>query len=472
MWTQPNFPLSSFRSSRASNRPHSSQTPRASLGQTGASASAYPVSGGSTSSRGSRETGTTAGSSRVRPYSLQELRQATNDFDSAHKLGAGGFGTVYRGVLPSGKEIAVKRSGQGQKDYRQFRNEVELLSRLHHRHLVGLLGFCDDDDEQMLVYEFMANGAITEHFKAERATLSWQSRLMVALGSARGLDYLHNWADPPIVHRDVKSDNILLDADFSAKVADFGLSRLTPTAQTMTMSGVKGTFGYIDPNYAAGQPLTKKSDVYSFGVVLLQLVSGRLAVDLTRPQAEWSLVEWARPFLHEKRYTPLVDPRMGDYNVEDLATLCALIGRMLSRQASARPPMSEVVRAIERLVASDAEQSTAFEPAYNEEEPAPLDLSHFSYNSSAQGSEGTRSSGSSGYATSAGFPTSARTMRDVTRSSMGSANPRSRGGDLRSSRASDGRSSGTRQEGSGEFLTQPPNVMFTRLQESRLYEGR
>uniref|UniRef100_A0ACD5TPU4 Uncharacterized protein n=1 Tax=Avena sativa TaxID=4498 RepID=A0ACD5TPU4_AVESA len=211
----------------------------------------------------------------ARCFTLEELKLSTNDFREINAIGAGGYGTVYRGKLMDGQLIAIKRSKQGSmQGGLEFKTEIELLSRVHHKNLVGLVGFCFEKGERMLVYEFISNGTLSESlYGIKGVQLDWSTRLTIALDSARGLAYLHDHANPPIIHRDVKSTNILLDAKMTAKVADFGLSLLVSDSEEGELcTNVKGTLGYLDPEYYMTQQLTAKSDVYSFGVVLLELI--------------------------------------------------------------------------------------------------------------------------------------------------------------------------------------------------------
>ncbi|WVZ90463.1 hypothetical protein U9M48_036764 [Paspalum notatum var. saurae] len=219
-------------------------------------------------------------------FTLEELKLCTNDFREINAIGAGGYGRVYRGKLPDGQLIAIKRSKEGSmQGGLEFKTEIELLSRVHHKNLVGLVGFCFEKGEKMLVYEFIPNGTLSEALYGMRGIqLDWSRRLKIALDSARGLAYLHDHANPPIIHRDVKSTNILLDEKLTAKVADFGLSLLVSDSEEGQLcTNVKGTLGYLDPEYYMTQQLTAKSDVYSFGVVLLELIM-------------------AKPPIHENKY--------------------------------------------------------------------------------------------------------------------------------------------------------------------------
>ncbi|KAG6524244.1 hypothetical protein ZIOFF_014150 [Zingiber officinale] len=227
-------------------------------------------------------------------FSYNELYNMTNGFSPQNILGEGGFGCVYKGQLPDGKEIAAKQlkvgSGQGE---REFKAEVEIISRVHHRHLVSLVGYCISDNQRLLVYDFVPNGTLDSHLHGnETAVLDWPTRVKIAAGAARGIAYLHEDCHPRIIHRDIKSSNILLDNNFEAQVSDFGLARLAMDAKTHVTTRVIGTFGYMAPEYASSGKLTERSDVYSFGVVLLELITGRKPVDDTQPMGEESLVEW------------------------------------------------------------------------------------------------------------------------------------------------------------------------------------
>ncbi|XP_049932634.1 leucine-rich repeat receptor protein kinase HPCA1-like [Nymphaea colorata] len=215
-------------------------------------------------------------------FLYEEIKKFTNNFSEGNIIGVGGFGQVYKGILPSGEIVAIKRAKNGvMQGGLEFKTEIELLSRVHHKNLVSLVGFCFDKGEQMLVYEFIANGTLTDCLSGKsKIQLDWHKRLQVSLDSATGLAYLHEHANPPIIHRDVKSANILLDEDLTAKVADLGLSKLVPNVAKVHISGqVKGTLGYLDPEYYTTQKLTEKIDVYSFGVVMMELITGKKPIE-------------------------------------------------------------------------------------------------------------------------------------------------------------------------------------------------
>nr|XP_029154477.1 proline-rich receptor-like protein kinase PERK12 [Arachis hypogaea] len=230
----------------------------------------------------------------IMAYSYEEIVEVTNGFSSENVIGEGGFGSVYKALMPDGRVGAVKMlkpgSGQGE---REFRAEVDIISRIHHRHLVSLIGYCIAEQHRVLVYEFVPNGNLSQHLHGNNLpVLDWPNRMKIANGAARGIAYLHEGCNPRIIHRDIKSANILLDGAYEAQVADFGLAKLTDDANTHVSTRVMGTFGYMAPEYATSGKLTDRSDVFSFGVVLLELITGRKPVDPKRPIGEESLVEW------------------------------------------------------------------------------------------------------------------------------------------------------------------------------------
>ncbi|KAK4430834.1 Proline-rich receptor-like protein kinase PERK1 [Sesamum alatum] len=287
-------------------------------------------------------------------FTYEELAMATDGFSDANLLGQGGFGYVHRGVLPNGKEVAVKQlkagSGQGE---REFQAEVEIISRVHHKHLVSLVGYCITGTQRMLVYEFVQNNTLEFHLHGKgRPVMDWPTRLRIALGAAKGLAYLHEDCHPKIIHRDIKASNILLDFNFEAKVADFGLAKFSSDANTHVSTRVMGTFGYLAPEYASSGKLTDKSDVFSFGVMLLELITGRRPVDTNQSFMDDSLVDWARPLLtralEDGNFDALVDQRLrNDHNQNEMARMVACAAACVRHSARRRPRMSQVVRALE-----------------------------------------------------------------------------------------------------------------------------
>lgn len=287
-------------------------------------------------------------------FTYEELAMATNGFSDANLLGQGGFGYVHRGVLPNGKEVAVKQlkagSGQGE---REFQAEVEIISRVHHKHLVSLVGYCMAGSQRLLVYEFVPNNTLEFHLHGKgRPAMDWPTRLKIALGSAKGLAYLHEDCHPKIIHRDIKASNILVDFKFEAKVADFGLAKFTSETNTHVSTRVMGTFGYLAPEYASSGKLTEKSDVFSYGVMLLELITGRRPVDQSHTFMDDSLVDWARPqltrALEDENFDSLVDSRLqNNYNHNEMARMVACAAACVRHSARRRPRMSQIVRALE-----------------------------------------------------------------------------------------------------------------------------
>ncbi|XP_059293228.1 proline-rich receptor-like protein kinase PERK5 [Lycium ferocissimum] len=286
-------------------------------------------------------------------FTYEELARATSGFSKANVLGQGGFGYVHKGVLVDGTVVAVKslKSGSGQGE-REFQAEVDIISRVHHRHLVSLVGYCIADSQRMLVYEYVPNRTLEFHLHGKgHHVMDWGTRLKIALGSAKGLAYLHEDCHPKIIHRDIKAANILLEDNFEAKVADFGLAKLSSDNFTHVSTRVMGTFGYLAPEYASSGKLTDKSDVFSFGVVLLELITGKRPVDPSN-MMEDSLVDWARPLLktalEEGKYDKLVGaPLEGNIVPNELRRLVVCAAASTRHSAKRRPKMSQIVRALD-----------------------------------------------------------------------------------------------------------------------------
>ncbi|KAI9118059.1 hypothetical protein K1719_010391 [Acacia pycnantha] len=302
----------------------------------------------------------------VRSFTFEEMALATNNFSDSSQAGQGGYGKVYRGTLTDGTVVAIKRAQAGSlQGRREFLTEIQLLSRCHHRNLVTLVGYCDEGGEQMLVYEFMPNGTLRDHLSADsKQPLSFDTRLRIALGSAKGILYLHTEADPPIFHRDVKASNILLDSRLNAKVADFGLSRLAPVPDTEGIvpghvsTVVKGTPGYLDPEYFLTHKLTDKSDVYSFGVVLLELLTGKPPISHGK-----NLVREVTVAYQSGEVFSVVDGRMGPYPSEHIGKFLDLALKCCKDEPDARPKMAEVARELENMW-SMMPESNAWIPEY------------------------------------------------------------------------------------------------------------
>ncbi|XP_034581318.1 probable serine/threonine-protein kinase PBL23 [Setaria viridis] len=301
-----------------------------------------------------------AGKVTARAFTYAELSEATGGFQPESVLGEGGFGPVYRGRLPprsSGPEVAVKQLDRnGVQGTREFLVEALMLSLLKHPHLVTLLGFCTDSDHRMLVYEYMPLGSLEDHLldlPPGRPPLDWATRMRVAQGAARGLEYLHDTARPPVIYRDFKASNILLDTGFRARLSDFGLAKVGPSGdKTHVSTRVMGTYGYCAPEYALTGKLTTMSDVYSFGVVFLEIVTGRRAIDTAREPDQHNLVLWAGPrFKDKRRFAEMADPLLqGEYPTKGLHQALAIAAMCLQEDATMRPAISDVVSALEYLV--------------------------------------------------------------------------------------------------------------------------
>ncbi|KAL8059894.1 hypothetical protein ABFX02_03G116500 [Erythranthe guttata] len=290
----------------------------------------------------------------VKIFTSAELQKATNDFSKDMIIGQGGFGTVYKGLLSENTVVAIKRSKRVDPDQtEQFINEVLILSQVNHRNVVRLLGCCFETEVPLLVYEFVDNGTLSSHLhnREKACYLNWETRLRIAAETAGVLSYLHSAASTPIIHRDVKSDNILLDHTFTAKVADFGASRLVPIDHTQLSTMVQGTFGYLDPEYMQTNQLTEKSDVYSFGVVLLELLTGRGAICFDKPEEEKNLSYFFLSMLKQDRIIEVVDDSiMGDEKSREQITEVAKLAKgCLYVRGEDRPSMTEVAMELEGL---------------------------------------------------------------------------------------------------------------------------
>ncbi|KAG2331770.1 hypothetical protein Bca52824_002950 [Brassica carinata] len=290
----------------------------------------------------------------AKAFTFEELKKCTDNFSEANDVGGGGYGKVYRGILPSGQIIAIKRAQQGSlQGGLEFKTEIELLSRVHHKNVVRLLGFCFDRSEQMLVYEYIPNGSLRDSLSGKSGIrLDWTRRLKIALGSGKGLAYLHELADPPIIHRDIKSNNILLDENLTAKVADFGLSKIVGDPEkTHVTTQVKGTMGYLDPEYYMTNQLTEKSDVYGFGVVMLELLTGKSPIERGK-----YVVREVKTKMNKSRslydLQELLDTSIiaSSSNLKGFEKYVDLALRCVEEEGVNRPSMGEVVKEIENIM--------------------------------------------------------------------------------------------------------------------------
>lgn len=304
-------------------------------------------------------------SSSFQRYKYREIQKATDDFSTI--IGRGGFGTVYKARFHDGLIAAVKRMNViSRHSQQEFSKEMEFLSRLHHRHLVTLKGFCMRKQERFLVYEYMGNGSLREHLQGgqSKSPLTWRTRLQIAIDVASALEYLHCYCEPPLCHRDIKSSNILLDNKFMAKVADFGLAHAAPDTGSgfqQISTDVRGTPGYMDPEYVITRRLTDKSDIYSYGVLLLELITGRDAI-----QDNKNLVEWAQKYVTTETSMPsIIDPEMKHrYDMDELKSIITLIKMCTRKEGRRRPTIQQVIRWLqEKLDLNNAEalqNSSAF----------------------------------------------------------------------------------------------------------------
>ncbi|KAL2490621.1 Serine/threonine-protein kinase-like protein ACR4 [Abeliophyllum distichum] len=294
---------------------------------------------------------------RAQMFTYEQVEMATGGFKEESLVGKGSFSCVFKGVLKDGTMVAVKRaimSPDMQKNSKEFHTELDLLSRLNHAHLLNLLGYCEEAGERLLVYEYMANGSLHQHLhgnKELKEQLDWIRRVTIAVQAARGIEYLHGYACPPVIHRDIKSSNILIDEEHNARVADFGLSLLGPANSSSPLAELPaGTLGYLDPEYYRLHYLTTKSDVYSFGVLLLEIISGRKAIDMQ--YEEGNIVEWAVPLIKADDVEAILDPVLKPpSDLEALKRIANIASKCVRMRGKERPSMDKVTTALERALA-------------------------------------------------------------------------------------------------------------------------
>lgn len=296
-----------------------------------------------------------AGNSSVPFYSYKEIERATNGFSEKKRLGTGAYGTVYAGKLHNQEAVAIKKIRYRDHDsVEQVMNEIKLLSSVSHPSLLRLLGFCIENGVQILVYEYMANGTLSQHLQRERGNvLPWTVRLTIAAETARAIAYLHSAMNPPIYHRDIKSSNILLDYNFKSKVADFGLSRFGMLDDSHISTAPQGTPGYVDPQYHQNFHLSDKSDVYSFGVVLVEIISAMKVVDFTRPYSEINLAALAVDKIGKGRVDEIIDPYLEPnrdaWTLSSVHKVAEIAFRCLAYHRDMRPSMTEVADELEQI---------------------------------------------------------------------------------------------------------------------------
>lgn len=282
-------------------------------------------------------------------FTLRDLQVATDGFSHNNVLGEGGYGIVYKGQLATGTMVAVKSllNNMGQAE-REFRIEVEAIGRVRHKNLVRLLGYCMEGAHRMLVYEYVDNGNLEQWLHAGSGNFTWENRMKIILGTAKALAYLHEALEPKVVHRDIKSSNILVDSQWNAKVSDFGLAKLLGAGKSHVTTRVMGTFGYVAPEYANTGLLNERSDVYSFGVLLLETITGRDPVDYSRPSGEVNLVDWLKIMVGSKRSEEVIDPSLVEKPAPRVLKRALLVAlRCVDPESEKRPKMGHVVHMLE-----------------------------------------------------------------------------------------------------------------------------
>ncbi|MBA0679743.1 hypothetical protein Goari_011496 [Gossypium aridum] len=283
-----------------------------------------------------------------RMFTYKELHTATNGFSDDNKLGEGGFGSVYWGKTSDGLQIAVKKlKAMTSKAEMEFAVEVEVLGRVRHKNLLGLRGYCVGTDQRLIVYDYMPNLSLLSHLHGHFAgdvQLDWKKRMKIAIGSAEGILYLHHEVTPHIIHRDIKASNVLLDSDFEPLVADFGFAKLIPEGVSHMTTRVKGTLGYLAPEYAMWGKVSESCDVYSFGILLLELLTGRKPIEKLPGGVKRTITEWVEPLIAKERFKELVDPKLrGNFDHNQLKQAIYVAALCVQSEPEKRPNMKQVV---------------------------------------------------------------------------------------------------------------------------------
>ncbi|KAF2288543.1 hypothetical protein GH714_008326 [Hevea brasiliensis] len=290
----------------------------------------------------------------VRVFSYNSLRSAAGNFHPSKRIGGGGFGVVHRGVLRDGTQVAIKcLSAESKQGKHEFMTEINMISNIRHTNLVELIGCCIEGGHRILVYEYMENNSLATSLlgsKRKHIAMDWSKRAAICLGTATGLAFLHEEVEPPIVHRDIKASNILLDGNLQPKIGDFGLAKLFPDNVTHVTTRVAGTVGYLAPEYALLGQLTKKADVYSFGVLILEIISGRSSSKAAFGEDLLVLVEWAWKLRKEERLMDLVDPELTEYPEDEVRRFIKIALFCTQAAAHQRPTMKQVLEMLSKNV--------------------------------------------------------------------------------------------------------------------------
>lgn len=305
-----------------------------------------------------RINGGTPESTTWRLFTYKELHVATNGFSEDYKLGEGGFGSVYWGKTTDGNQIAVKKlKAMNSKAEMEFAVEVEILGRVRHKNLLGLRGYCAGAEQRLIVYDYMPNLSLLSHLHGQFTgdmQLDWKKRMNIITGSAQGLVYLHHEATPHIIHRDIKASNVLLDSNFEPLVADFGFAKLMPDGVSHMTTRVKGTLGYLAPEYAMWGKVSESCDVYSFGILLLELVSGKKPIEKLAGGVKRTITEWAEPLISSGRLAELVDSRLqGQFDSQQLHRIIYAAARCVHSEPDRRPSMLQVLDIVLGTSAAD-----------------------------------------------------------------------------------------------------------------------